>query len=290
KETKLSNACRYWARDCLLGLGKYEEYLERTAPQSLTRSSGHRANLRLNLQHHLGLSADPVDILTMMSPRNSKIICEHHAGYRDCVVRVFDDYEKENGSWYELLLRIHYEDNEPFTHRQPLFNGVPFTFPRPPKLPLEMRTYYSEEGGALVEQLAKDAENLLRTELGVPLIGEGWVSETALYKRLTEEFPETPVIQHGSPPWLGRQHLDIWFPDWRLAVEYHGKQHFEPVEFFGGEEALAKTRERDERKAGLCREHRVTLFVVTEEDDVEHLIQSIHEHHRSLRKRTRAPG
>jgi hypothetical protein len=225
----------------------------------------------------------------MMSPRNSKIIREHHAAYRDCVVRVFDDYEKENGSWYDLLLRIHYEDNEPFAYAHGLFSGVPFTLPRPPKLPLKMRTYYSEEGAALVKQLAKDAENLLRTQLGIPAVGEGWVSETLLYKRLAEEFPETPVIQHGSPWWLGRQHLDIWFPDWQIAVEYHGKQHFEPVEFFGGEETFRATQERDARKARLCKQHSFTLFVVTKEDDVDELVRSIREHYRKLRGRTRAP-
>jgi len=286
EETKLSDYCRYWARDCLLGLGKYELFLERTAPKSVTTGGTHDANLRLNLQRHLGLPVDPIDVLKMMAPRDSKVIREHPGAYRDCVVKVFREHEKEHGSWYEILLRDTYGDGEAYRHQ--LFNGVPFTLPRPPKLALETHSYYAtHEGVALVKQLAKDAENLLRTQLGIPAVGEGWVSETQLYKRLAEEFPETPVVQHGSPPWLGRQHLDMWFPDWRVAVEYHGKQHFEPVEFFGGEEAFKDTQERDARKERLCKQHSVALFVVTEEDGVDDLIQSIRSHHRKIRKRTR---
>jgi hypothetical protein len=287
-ENKISDYCRSWAVDCLLGLGKYELVLERTAPQSVTRS-GRDANLRLNLQRHLGLPADPIDVLTMMSPRSSKIIKENNAAYRDCVVKVFGEYENQHGSWYEILLRGASAPN--WTSKHSLFSGVPFTIPRPPKLAFETRSYYStEEGVELVKQLAKDAENAVRTQLGIPLVGEGWVSETLLYKRLADEFPETPVIQHGRPHWLGRQHLDIWFPDWRLGVEYHGKQHFEPVEFFGGEETFKSTQERDARKARLCEQNSVTLFVVTEEDDVERLVQNIREHYRELRARTRPPN
>jgi len=238
---------------------------------------------------HLELPADPIDVLKMMGPRTSKVIEENLGAYRDCVVKVFQEYETEHGSWYDILLRDTYSDGKAYRHQ--LFNGVPFTLPRPPKLALATYSYYAtHEGVELVKQLAKDAENALRTELGVPDVGEGWVSETLLYKRLANEFPETPVIQHGSPHWLGRQHLDIWFPDWRLAVEYHGIQHFEPVEFFGGEEVFKSTQERDARKARLCEQNSATLFVVTEDDDVECLLRDIRNHHRKLRERTRAPG
>jgi len=286
-ENKISDRCRSYAVDCLLGLGKYEIVLERTTPQSVTRKGG-RANLRLNLQRHLGLPADPIDVLTMMAPRDSRIIREHPGAYQECVVQVFGEYETEHGSWYDILLRDTYGDGK--AYRRPLFNAVPFISSRPPKLALETHCYYAtHEGFELVKQLAKDAENLLRTQLDIPLVGEGWVSETLLYKRLADEFPETPVIQHGHPPWLGRQHLDIWFPDWGLAVEYHGRQHFKPVEFFGGEEAFKDSQERDARKARLCEQYSVVLFVVTEEDDVDGLVQSIREHHRKLRGRARAP-
>ena len=109
----------------------------------------------------------------------------------------------------------------------------------------------------------------------MPKIGEGWVSETALFRKLETEFSNTKVVQHGRPTWLGRQHFDIWFPNWKIAVEYHGRQHFEPVEFFGGKEVFLKTVERDKRKENLSKKHGVKLLIVTETDNPDDIVQDI---------------
>lgn len=64
--------------------------------------------------------------------------------------------------------------------------------------------------------------------------------------------------------WIGHQHLDFYFPEYNLAVECQGKQHFKPIEYFGGESGFAIRQERDKRKANLCREHNVKLLYYTE--------------------------
>ena len=124
--------------------------------------------------------------------------------------------------------------------------------------------------------------------MGVPQIGEGWISETELFRKLEAEFSITTVIQHGQPKWLGRQHFDIWLPNWKIAVEYHGKQHFEPVEFFGGKESFEKTVERDLRKIEIAKKNGVKLIVVTADYDLDNLIQEIHAI--SLRRKISAPN
>ncbi|MNZ78252.1 hypothetical protein D3C78_968180 [compost metagenome] len=91
----------------------------------------------------------------------------------------------------------------------------------------------------------------------------------------------TTVIQHGRPRWLGRQHFDIWIPEWKVAIEYHGAQHFRPVDFFGGEEAFKKNLERDERKLNVARENNTKVFVVTESDDYEDVVRLVREHYES---------
>ena len=106
--------------------------------------------------------------------------------------------------------------------------------------------------------------HLARTRRGIPRIGEGWVAETDLYYKIKEWFPKYLVEHHASPSWLGRQHLDIYIPKMKVAVEYQGKQHDEPIEFFGGKEAYLKTRQRDERKLALCKENGVSLLYVRE--------------------------
>ncbi|MGX8687838.1 MAG: hypothetical protein ACSW8K_08590, partial [bacterium] len=42
-------------------------------------------------------------------------------------------------------------------------------------------------------------------------------------------------------------------------VEYQGVQHYMPVGFFGGEEALAQRQDLDRQKKELCRENGVRL-------------------------------
>jgi hypothetical protein len=92
---------------------------------------------------------------------------------------------------------------------------------------------------------------------------------------LEKTFPQTTVIQHGQPSWLGLQHFDIWFPLWNIAVEYYGSQHFGPVEIFGGKKGFEETQKRDRRKLESAQKHGVKLFIVTEEDDVEIVINQI---------------
>ena len=81
----------------------------------------------------------------------------------------------------------------------------------------------------------RDAENEIRELVGIPRIGEGWLSEANLLKIVRDIFPHEDVFHQASPKWLGKQRLDIYIPTFKVAIEYQGKQHYEPVEYFGGE-------------------------------------------------------
>lgn len=61
-------------------------------------------------------------------------------------------------------------------------------------------------------------------------------------------------------PWLERQHLDFYLPQYNVAIECQGDQHFIPIEFFGGKLGLSKTQKRDLKKSNLCKEHGIKLF------------------------------
>ena len=78
------------------------------------------------------------------------------------------------------------------------------------------------------------------------------------------------VIQHARPTWIEPQHLDVYVPEAGVAVEYMGQQHFEPLEFFGGQVAFELLVERDKRKADLCDQHGVQLIRVRFDEDVGH--------------------
>ena len=86
-----------------------------------------------------------------------------------------------------------------------------------------------------------------------------WVREDELYQLTSKLFPTRTIRREASPPWLGQQRLDIFLPELALAIEHQGEQHYYPIGVFGGEQAFAKTQERDERKRALCRENGVTV-------------------------------
>jgi len=123
--------------------------------------------------------------------------------------------------------------------------------------------------------ILRNSENILRSERNIPLIGEGWISETDLYYKIKEEFKQYRVIHHARPHWLGRQHLDIYIKELNIGIEYQGKQHFEPVDFFGGEESFKNTVERDERKKQICIENDCLLIYVEENYNFQEICEII---------------
>jgi hypothetical protein len=120
-----------------------------------------------------------------------------------------------------------------------------------------------------------EPENALRQMFNLPKIGEGWISETNLYYQIKEHFNSEVIIQHGKPNWLGKQHLDIWFPKRNIGIEYQGDQHYYPVAFFGGEASLEKNKARDQRKKELCKEFGCRLIYVLPDYDLNIVIGQI---------------
>ena len=118
-------------------------------------------------------------------------------------------------------------------------------------------------------------DNDFRVSKGLPKIGDGWISETELYHKLRDKFNKTEVIQHARIDWLGRQHVDVYFPKHKIGVEYQGAQHDRPIEFFGGEEAFKKNQERDERKRVLFAQNNAHLIEVRPGYDFEDLVFQI---------------
>jgi hypothetical protein len=149
------------------------------------------------------------------------------------------------------------------------------------RLPSFSPSIISEQGydiniwGNVEKSVRRVITNELRVARNLPKVGEGWISETKLFYDITKVFPELEVKHHGNPYWLGRQHFDIYFPDLNIAIEYQGTQHQKPVEYFGGEEAFKKGRERDEKKKRLCEENGCKLFYVYPEDDTKKFIKDL---------------
>ena len=104
---------------------------------------------------------------------------------------------------------------------------------------------------------------LARTKIRTKLTAEGvikpkWKHELSLFHAVRRFYPDT--LYQYRPDWLGRQSLDLYIPSLRTAIEYQGIQHYLPVEFFGGEEALSQRRDLDRVKKELCAVNSVRLI------------------------------
>ena len=104
---------------------------------------------------------------------------------------------------------------------------------------------------------------LARTKIRTKLTADGvikpkWKHELSLFHAVRGRYPDT--LYQYRPDWLGRQSLDLYIPSLRTAIEYQGVQHYLPVEFFGGEEALAQRQDLDRVKKELCAANSVQLI------------------------------
>jgi len=138
--------------------------------------------------------------------------------------------------------------------------------------------YAIKEFYEFAEKLSRNAENLLREDINLPKVGEGWIAETELYYQIKSYLKEIKVLHHYSPKWLGRQHLDIFIPKLNIAFEYQGKQHFEPVEYFGGKRGLMKIKKRDKIKKVKCTKNNVKLFYIKEGYDFKQIKEIVDEY------------
>ena len=96
---------------------------------------------------------------------------------------------------------------------------------------------------------------LARTKIRTKLTAEGvikpkWKHELSLFHAVRRLYPDT--LYQYRPDWLGRQSLDLYI--------YQGIQHYLPVEFFGGEDALSQRRDLDRVKKELCAANSVQLI------------------------------
>ena len=120
----------------------------------------------------------------------------------------------------------------------------------------------------LTTKMRNVIENEVRVKFGFKKVGEAWANETLLYQIVNEIFPDCRVIRHYRPEFLNYLELDVYIPKLKIAFEYQGIQHFEPVEHWGGEESLERVKQRDKLKKRLCEENNINLIYMYYYDEL----------------------
>ena len=70
--------------------------------------------------------------------------------------------------------------------------------------------------------------------------------------------------------------FDFYLPKYNMAIEYDGKQHFEPIKHYGGDIAFAELKKRDEIKNEYCKANNITLLRIPywEYDNISKILET----------------
>ena len=95
-----------------------------------------------------------------------------------------------------------------------------------------------------------------------------WISEELVYKIVKKHYGRQYAVIYQHRPFFlrspkgGQMSYDIFISGINVAIEYQGKQHFEPVDFFGGEESFIELTQRDKEKAKLSEANGIRLVYI----------------------------
>jgi hypothetical protein len=258
-----------WISDYYLFIGSYERAIGEFPPVKLGRTATHDANDLLNIKRLVGAAVQAAELFALFGPNLTMWGKENIAAVAAEFESVLDRTQKELGE--SLVIKWSRGENRYGWH---LFLGIGKGFET--RLDKPFYCYYTDkEISKFVKDGIRDAENRVRVVQQLPKVGEAWMSETSLYYQIKTAFQDLEVLQHARPKWIGRQHLDIYIPDLKVALEYQGPQHERPVDFFGGKEQWRQTKKRDSAKLRKCLKAGVILIYVREGYDLEAIIKEI---------------
>lgn len=82
--------------------------------------------------------------------------------------------------------------------------------------------------------------------------------------------------QHPFPFCVDKKPLpfDFYLPDHNTCIEFDGIQHFEPIEFFGGQEAFELRHKHDLIKNQYCKDNQITLLRIPYTENVEDFLNA----------------
>lgn len=86
-------------------------------------------------------------------------------------------------------------------------------------------------------------------------------NEENISKMLFEK--DINFVRQKTFDWLkykNHLYLDFYLPQYNIAIEFQGEQHYRPINKFGGNYEFEKIKKRDEIKLRLCNEHNIKIF------------------------------
>ena len=120
-----------------------------------------------------------------------------------------------------------------------------------------------------------------------PNCTNSWKMEKEIESLLTEyQIKFIPQCRNRTLPWLTNKislSLDFYLPDYNIAIECQGRQHFESVLDFGGDKTFQESKKRDKIKLELCKKNNVKLlYYDSEHNHTEFLGEKVYNNENNL--------
>jgi very-short-patch-repair endonuclease len=68
--------------------------------------------------------------------------------------------------------------------------------------------------------------------------------------------------------------FDFYLPEYNVCIEFDGIQHFEPINYFGGEKELELVQKRDRIKTAYCQENNIGLVRVRFDENINNKLNN----------------
>ncbi len=68
--------------------------------------------------------------------------------------------------------------------------------------------------------------------------------------------------------------FDFYLPEYNICIEYDGRQHFESIDYFGGDETLKEIQKRDSIKNKYCKENDIKLLRIKYNQDTTSILKN----------------
>ena len=68
--------------------------------------------------------------------------------------------------------------------------------------------------------------------------------------------------------------FDFYLKNLNICIEFNGKQHYEPIEYFGGINSLKSQIKRDLIKREYCENNNILLIIIRYDDDIYDILDN----------------
>lgn len=89
-----------------------------------------------------------------------------------------------------------------------------------------------------------------------------WSSGEQMVAQILEDnnIQYVPQYRFDDCKYKGQLSFDFYLPEYNICIEYHGKQHYVPIEYFGGQKNFETQIRRDNIKKEYCNKNNILLI------------------------------